>query len=190
MALTMTDLRKLADSAGLKYFLDPNRNALMLFVGGIFGRFQIVIMLHVEGQFLQFRTIGYLQCPQDSPNLTAVLRLLAGLDYKLRMVKFGWDESDGEIVVYADSWLMDGTFTQQQFERVMHLYFQNIDVSYPRLKAVIETGEDPGEVHPGKPGALSDMLREALERARGGDKGDEGDKGKGDKKKDDEIDEL
>lgn len=187
MALSITDLRKLADTASLKYFLDPDQSALMAFVTGIFGRFQVVIMLHAEGQFLQFRTIGYLSCPRDHANLGEVLRLLTALDYQLRMVKFGWDEKDGEIVVYVDNWLMDASFTQQQFERVMRLFFRNIDLCYPRIKAVMDTGQDPGEVHPDKPGALSDQLREALQRLRR----DQDDKaGKGAQKKDGEIDEL
>jgi hypothetical protein len=182
MALSLTDLRRLADAAGLKYFVDPNRNTLMFFVTGIFGRYQAVIMLPVEGQFLQFRTMDYLRCPQDHEHRDAVLRLMATLNYNLRMAKFGWDEDDGEIVVYADTWVVDGTVTEKQFARIMQVYFQIIDVNHARLAGCLETGQDPGEVSPSTPGALSDRLREALERLTG--------RGGKDAESDEEIEEL
>jgi hypothetical protein len=144
MALTMDGLRKLVDGEGLHYFLAPDRPALMLTVTGLNGRYQFVIHLDVDGQFLQFRTLGYGNCPADHAHLQEVLKVLGHLNYKLRLVKFAWDPSDGEIVVYADTWVVDGDVTKGQFQRLIHSYFSALDMHHPRLEKTIETGKDPG----------------------------------------------
>ncbi len=169
MTLSISQVQNLADQAGLKYFLDPSGSSLLYLMTGVFHQYQVVILVEVDGRFLQFRSVGYLNCPPDSPHRDAVMRLLAAINYKYRMIKFGYDESDGEIAVYADMWVMDGTITPAQFKTVLDLYSQDMDLSYPRLKFCIENGEDPGDVGPDKPGPLSDELRRTLGLAVPGD---------------------
>jgi len=144
MALTMDGLRKLVDGQGLHYYLAPDRPALMLGVTGLNGRYQLTIALDVEGQFLQFRTVAYRHCAADHAHLSETLKVLAQLNYRFRLVKFGWDASDGEIVAYADTWIVDGDLTPAQFQRLIHSYFSGIDMHYPRIAKTIETGKDPG----------------------------------------------
>lgn len=156
--MTLDGLKKLVEGAGLRYFLAPDRPMVMMGVEGVNGRFQLVVGLEEEGQFLQFRTIEYLWCPGDHPHLAEVLKVLGTINYRRRLVKFGWDPNDGEIVGYADIWLMDGTMTQQQFARMLHNFFPAIDLSISRIKTAMETGKDPGEADPG------DLLRTALGR--------------------------
>jgi hypothetical protein len=146
--MTFDELKKLADGEGLKYFVAPDRPMLMMGFALIHGRYQILVPLELDGRFLQFRTLGYGTCPSDHPHLEAVLRVLMQLDYQLRVTKFGWDPSDGEIVAYADVWLEDGTLTQKQFSGILHCFLPGIDVNYPRITKTIETGTDPGEFRP------------------------------------------
>jgi len=54
MALTMEGLRKLVDAEKLRYFLAPDRPALMLNVTGINGRYQFMIILDVDGQIVKY----------------------------------------------------------------------------------------------------------------------------------------
>ncbi|NNG15794.1 MAG: hypothetical protein HKM89_04875, partial [Gemmatimonadales bacterium] len=89
MALTMAELRKLVEGQKLRYFLDPNRDALMFGAAGVNGRYQFVILLELDGRFVQFRTVGYLHSRTDHPHLLEVLKVLGALNYKLRFVKFG-----------------------------------------------------------------------------------------------------
>ena len=176
MALTMAQLEKLVEGEDMRYFRDPTRDALMLGAKGISGRYQFMMLLELEGQFLQFRTINYQTCTADHKHLKAVLQVLGALNYRLRLAKFGWDESDGEIVVYADHWIMDGKVTQEQFSRILHNYLPAVDLSYLRIAKTIETGEDPGELDPKK------ILEIILEQAGGGEGDGEKDKKKKKKK--------
>lgn len=163
MALTLAQLEKLVEAEGMRFFRDPTRDALMAGAKGIAGHYQFMILLELEGQFLQFRTVNYQYCKADHKHLKAVLEVLGGLNYRLRLAKFGWDESDGEIVVYADHWIMDGKVTQEQFSRILHNYLPAVDLSNPRIAKTIETGNDPGELDP------ETILRMILEQAEGAD---------------------
>jgi len=154
MALTLEQLRRLADQEKFRYFMDPSRPVLLAGVQGLVGNYQFVMALELEGQFLQFRTMNYLKCPADHPNVGAVLRLIGELDYKLRFVKVGWDPNDGEIVVYGDVWIMDGSLTQQQFSRLLGNYMPALDQNYKRFTQILETGRDPG------PMSIEDLLKE------------------------------
>jgi hypothetical protein len=144
MALTIDELRRLVDSVNYRYFVDPTKPVLLCGAQGKSGRYQFMMMLEMEGRFLQFRTLHYHQCPANSPHLGAALNLLAQLNYQLRFVKFGWNAKDGEIVVYGDVWLMDAGLTQQQFSRVLGNYLPSIDENYPRIVQTVATGTDPG----------------------------------------------
>lgn len=189
MALTVAELQALVKAQNLQYFVHPERPALMLNVSAMFGGYHFVIALELEGTFLQFRTLEYLHCPNDHRHLPAVLRVLAEINYRARLVKLGWDPSDGEIVAYADVWLQDGTLTKEQFGRIVQNFVPVIDLSYGRLKQTLETGKDPGERDPldllaeaaGGSGGLPAKLAELVKKLRGEaeqEKKKAGDKGK------------
>ncbi len=175
--MTFEELKQLATAEGLKFFVAPDRPAVMMGMRGLYGSYQIVVPLELDGRFLQFRTIGYLSCPADHPHIDAVLRLLGQLDYELRLTKFGWDPSDGEIAAYADVWLEDATLTQQQFSGILHLFIPGIDVNHKRITETIETGTDPGEIRPedmvDAASRLPAKLRELLEKLARGEKVEE-----------------
>jgi hypothetical protein len=187
MALKLDQLKKMLEKEDLHFFVHPSRPALMLAGQGLNGTYQFVISLEHEGQFFQIRTVNYLYCPDDHPNLGEVLKTLGSLNYARRLVKFGWDPEDGEIAAYADAWLMDGTLTQQQVHRMFANYLPVIDLAYSRLRLAMETGKDPGDAEPaiviGGVGGLSGLppvLRRLLERLMGGGK----------KEDEDELDEI
>jgi hypothetical protein len=170
--MNLDALKKLADEHGLHYYVSPERQMLAMGFTGLNGNYHIVVLLDNDGRFLQFRTDfnSYLTCPVESPNLNAVLRLLATLDYQLRVAKFGWDARDGEIMVYADVWLEDATMTQTQFSELVRCFVTAIDMNYKRIATTIATGTDPGDLKPedilGMPG-LPPELRTELERMLG-----------------------
>jgi len=148
MALTVDQLKRLCDQENFRYFVDPTKPALLCGVQGLAGRYQFVMILELDGQFLQFRTLHYAQCAASHAHVGTLLRVLGELDYKLRFVKFAWDPTDGEVVVYADVWLMDGGLTQQQFSRLLGNYVPALDQNYARISKAIETGDDPGQADP------------------------------------------
>jgi hypothetical protein len=167
MAVTLDKLKSLASAEGLKYFLAPDRPAILATFGGLTGNFQVIMLVELDGRFLQFRTIGYASCPAAHPHLEAVLKVLASLDYKLRLTKFGWDPSDGEIVAYADLWLEDATLTQKQFAAMLAAFLPAMDLGHERIQKTIDTGVDPEG-----PGGASDedtmrRIQELWRRAAG-----------------------
>ena len=111
MALTLDELQGLLKAQDFKYFVHPERPALMLGARGAHGSYQIIISLQENGEFLQLRTLQYLYCKADDPHLDVALRVVAQLNYMIRMAKWGWDPTDGEIDVCADVWIEDGTLT-------------------------------------------------------------------------------
>jgi hypothetical protein len=159
MAMTLDEIRSFMKKRDLKYFVDPEGSRLFFGMTGSYGRYQFYIALDVDGQFLQFRTGNYLTCPLDHPHLLEVLKVLGSLNYTLRFVKFGWDASDGEVVVYGDTWVMNGKVTWEQFDQMLSNYISVVDTNFERLKTTLETGEDPGEKD------KETMIREMMERA-------------------------
>jgi hypothetical protein len=162
MAMTLDDLTGLLEKEGLKYFLAPGRPAVMAGFAGMFGRYQVLMKIEVDGKFLQFRTIGYLNCPADHDSVVEVLKVIGELNYVTRLMKLGWDPSDGEIVAYADVWLEDTKLTLGQLKRMVGTFMPAIDMAHKRIKETIETGKDPGEVDP------KVLLEEMLKKKGGG----------------------
>jgi hypothetical protein len=184
MTLTMERLKALVEGEDLRYYLDPSGNKLFLNARGVNGSYQLLILLELDGRFIQFRSLNYQSCPEGHENLDATLRVLGGLNYQLRFVKFGWDPSDGEIVVYGDAWVEDGDLTQGQFGRMVHAFLSIMDLNNARIEQTIQTGEDPGEigeggggsVAPGLPPEMQGLLDRLLAGLRGeGDEDDEDD---------------
>ena len=148
MAIQMAALRKLIEDEGLQYFLDPHADAVLLSFDPLNGRIQITITIQLEGQFLQFLSMGYAKCPPDHPHLAAVLRALAEINSSLRLVKFAWEAKDGTIAGFADMWLMDAPLSAKQFERMLYNFVPSLDENLPRILRTIESGVDPGPEDP------------------------------------------
>ena len=148
MALSFDQLQDLMKGEGLHYFMAPDRPAVRFSVAGVFGKFDLVIHLQEDGRFLQFRTLNYAECPAAHPHLFQVLKLLGLVNYQKRLLKLGWDPASGDIIAYADLWVMDGQVTQEQFHRMLHNFVPGIDTSQVRIRATLETGNDPGEPDP------------------------------------------
>ena len=173
MAITFDQLKRLVEGEGFKYFVDPGKPVIMTGASGTNGRYQFLILLEVNGEFLQFRTQNYQSCPKQNPHVSTLLPVLLDLDYHLRFVKYAWDASDGEVVAYGDVWIADGTVTQQQFGRYMGNFLSALDVNTPRIVKAIAEGEDLGRgqepgIPPGLPDDLMAKLKELLARAAGG----------------------
>lgn len=149
MALTLDELRRLADAVDFRYFIDPKSPTLLCAAQGRAGSYQFVMSLQLEGKFLQLRTLQYQRCPAGHAHLLSVLRVLAEINTQLRFMKFGWDAKDGEVLAFGDVWLMDAGLTQQQFTRLLSNFLPSIDEQYPRISQTIATGRDPGPIASG-----------------------------------------
>lgn len=159
MTMVLSELRELLEAEELRYYLIPDQDGVFLNMKGANNKYQFKILIELEGNFLQFRSMDYLHCPKDHPNLSPTLQVLGEINYRLRLLKFGWDPTDGEIAVFVDTWMMDATITQEMFNRMWNTFAQIMDDEYPRLKAAIDDGvglEGPGGGEPG--GAREDPV--------------------------------
>ncbi len=179
MSITLDQLKSLASGEGLKYFLAPDKPSLLLGFSGLKGSYQVMMLLELDGRFLQFRTMGYDSCPIGHPHVDAVLRVLGALDYKLRLTKFGWDPTDGEVVAYADLWLEDGTLTQKQFAAMLAAYLPAVDLGHERIHKTIETGIDPEGFGADPADTTMQRIRALIGHGPGGPSGPSGPVGAG-----------
>jgi len=157
-----------------RFFRAPDRPALLVGARGLNGSYRVLVALEVDGQFLQFRTLDYLHCQADHKYATEVLKVIGDINFTRRILKLGWDPSDGEIVGYADACLMDSKLTQGQFKRMVEIYLPALDLSYGRIKTTMETGKDPGDLDPQEvarrlagSGSLPKAVEDLLSRLRG-----------------------
>lgn len=148
MAISFTEIRAYLDADGIRYFISPDQPVLFLGMTGLTGSFRILIHLDVEGQFLQFRTLGFGSCPPGHPHQPALTRVLSEVNARRRFVKFAWDASDGEVIAYGDHWIMDGTITHAQFHQMFGNFMSVVDLDNRRIATVIGEGTDPGELEP------------------------------------------
>ena len=196
MAITLEDLKRLLDGEGLRYFIDPSRPLLMLGFAGAFGRFQFVISLENDGEFVQLRTVGYLHCLPDHPQIDKVLRAIADANFRYRFVKFGWDESDGEIVGYGDHWIEDASLSAAQLSQMIKSFASTIDMTHHRLERIMEGEEDPGgdlmavlQAGVGSSG-LPEALRKLIEKLAEASGDDDSDDDSGDSSEVPDVEEL
>ncbi len=143
-ALTIDQLKKLVDARDLKYFVAPDKPMLLLAFGGLFGHYQVVMNIELDGSFLMIRTVGYDMCPKSHAHCNEVAQLLGSMNFLMRTTKFSWDPNDGEITASIELWLEDAKVTDKQFEALLHTFLPAIDLGHHRIQAVMETGLDPG----------------------------------------------
>ena len=146
MALTFEMLTSFLKAADIRYLIVPDQPVVALGMTTPSGRhFLVHAMLEAEGSLLQFRTSGYEQCPPSSPNLGAVVLLLNELNYRLRLVKFALDPSDGEIVVFSDLAILDSEPTSTQVLGLIAFLMERLREHADRIEGAIRTGSDPGD---------------------------------------------
>ena len=161
MTISIDQLKSMLTTADIKYFMAPDRPAVLMGFTGLTGSYQIIALVELDGRFMQLRTLGYASCPASHPHVDTVLKTLAALDYTLRLTKFAWDATDGEIVAYADLWLEDATLTQKQLMAILSAFIPAIDLGHQRIVKTMETGVDP-EATPGGGRDILQQLRDLV----------------------------
>lgn len=148
MSISLDELKDLLTQHKVRYFVDPDHDALLGLFGGYHGSYKVVFEVDLDGTFLQLKTLGYVQCPTTHPHCRVVLELLGLLNYSYRSTKFAWDPRDGEIVGYVDLWLEDARVTLLQLAANLGILLRTIDRAFYRLNGIMETGVDPGDPSP------------------------------------------
>jgi hypothetical protein len=140
MAIQLSHLQEIFKQFGWTCFTDTERSALLFSIRGNAGVFQIVAHLAAEGGLLQLRTLNLAACPASHAHCPALLRLLGVLNYRLRLIKFAWDE-DGEVCAFADAIIADGTLSYEQAHHLFGMFLGNLDTGFAQIQSVIQSGQ-------------------------------------------------
>lgn len=158
MPIMIEDIRNFLDSKEVKYLYDSQKETLVI----SFTPHVLLIKLEENGEFLQFRTLNFYQYKKGKYK-QVILQMLVAMNYKRKLVKFGYDPEDGEINACVDIPIEDAVFTSAQFFRCMAALLEALEESYQRIIHILETGKDPGPNHSRMIDALVDEIMESLE---------------------------
>ncbi|MBW4422708.1 MAG: YbjN domain-containing protein [Myxacorys californica WJT36-NPBG1] len=180
MGTTLKQIASYLDAKGWKYKVDQEGWRILT---GVYGEhiedFLIVIQLDEDGEFFEIFAPRVLAGVKNHPHKAAILQTMLCISWETKMLQWEYDPSDGEIRAIIEFPLEDSTLTERQFNRCLHSLVQLVDeLALPRLKTVMETGEDPGDLEEGErlllalqeesPGLLSVLERAMEARKRRG----------------------
>lgn len=162
MAIQLRDLETYLVDAGLKYSMhdgymhtsfatDVYRNQ-----EGLASLF-IIVRLEEDGEYFKLIAPNLYSFPPDGPNGRTVFRVLLGVCWRTKLIKFEYDELDGEIRGIIEFPLEDAKLTQRQFLRCLNGMVQILDEYHPAIASALAGG--PGSLDAAE--TLSDNLRRA-----------------------------
>ncbi|PLZ47539.1 hypothetical protein [Fischerella thermalis] len=174
MAADLVQIANYLDNLGWDYRVDEEEERIITGVeSDNVEDFLIFVQLDEDGKFFRLFAPQVLAGVQDHPHKAAILQTMLAISWETKMLQWEYDPSDGEIRAIIEFPLEDSILTEKQFNRCLSGLIQLVDnVAIPRLQAVMETGQDPGNVELGErillsiqeeaPGLL-DLLEKAME---------------------------
>ena len=172
MGATLEQIAGYLNKKGWKYRLDQEHHRILTGVRAEnLEDFLIVIQLDEDGEFFELFAPRVLSGVKNHPHKAAILQTMLCISWETKMLQWEYDPSDGEIRAIIEFPLEDSTLTERQFNRCLFSLIELVDeIALPRLQAVMDTGEDPGDITEGERLLLrlqeeSPGLLNALERA-------------------------
>lgn len=160
MATTLDFIAQCLDHRGWTYQVDRERQQIITGVKAQnVDRFIILLRLTENGEFLQFIAPQLLHL-KDHVYKGMAFQTMLHISYGVKMLRFEYDPSDGEVRASIELPLEDAKLTLTLFNRCLEGLIQLVDLqAMPRLQAVLATGEDPGD---GMASSLTTGLMELL----------------------------
>ncbi|BAY07347.1 hypothetical protein [Calothrix sp. NIES-2098] len=172
MGANLKQIAKYLDNLGWEYRFDDEEDRIVTGVeADHLEDFLIVVQLDEEGKFFRVFAPQVLAGVQEHPHKGAILQTMLAISWETKMLQWEYDPSDGEIRAIIEFPLEDSILTEKQFNRCLSGLIQIVDsIAMPRLKEVMETGHDPGNIELGERLLLSIQeeapgLLEILEKA-------------------------
>ncbi|OUL21952.1 hypothetical protein BV372_30975 [Nostoc sp. T09] len=172
MGANLKQIAKYLDNLGWEYRFDDEEERIITGVeADNLEDFLIVVQLDEEGKFFRVFAPQVLAGVQEHPHKGAILQTMLAISWETKMLQWEYDPSDGEIRAIIEFPLEDSILTEKQFNRCLSGLIQIVDnIAMPRLKEVMETGLDPGNIELGERLLLSIQeeapgLLEILEKA-------------------------
>jgi hypothetical protein len=140
MPVSIEEIREFLDKKDVKYLFDAQKETFII----SFTPHVVLIRLEENGEFLQFRTLNFYQYKAGKYR-EQILELVGSLNYRRKLIKFGYDPDDGEINGCVDIPIEDSAFTSTQFFRCLAALLEALEEGRRRLNMLLETGKDPGQ---------------------------------------------
>lgn len=169
MATTLPAIAHYLENRNWVYNFDEDNSRIMTGVNAenVEG-FLIVIQLTENGEYVQFIAPQLLQV-KDQIFKGILFQTMLAINSEVKMLRFEYDPSDGEVRASIELPLEDAEFTERQFNRCLSSLIELVDeVAMPRLKTVLATGIDPGRKNlaarllDGMPDELVNLLEQAI----------------------------
>lgn len=139
-------LRALLDEAGLFHWdaADPKDGSIVAFAGQHPSRPSIFVHVRVDsdGNVITAMVTALLRVPQHQ-HLAALMQAILHEAYLTNLGQWEMDPRDGEVRVTVQLPVFDTVPTARQVQRVVGAVAQLADRAWPRLMAIVETGDDP-----------------------------------------------
>jgi len=119
----------------------------------------VLIVLEENGEFIRFMEPQRYKFVQGEHKVK-VFETLLTIQNETKMLQWEYDAADGEIRASIELPLEDAPLTKRLFLRALMGLVRMTDGCHERIRAVMETGEDPGRKDPRAPAisALEEML--------------------------------
>jgi hypothetical protein len=160
MATNLLEISQYLDNREWRYHLESEKSRIITGVKADHVEdFLIVISLKEDGEYLELAAPQLLQV-KDHVYKGVLFQTMLAISWQVKMLRWEYDPSDGEIRASIGFPLEDSPLTEKQFNRVLSGLIQLVDeMAMPRLKTVLATGEDPGEKQ------MGEQLLDAMEQA-------------------------
>lgn len=97
----------------------------------------IIARIEEDGEYFKLMAPNLYHYPPDGTNTAEVFRILLGVCWRSKLIKYEYDERDGEIRAIVEFPLEDSQLTSRQFLRCLNGLVQIIDEYHAAIAAAI-----------------------------------------------------
>ena len=145
MPATRAELRAMLDAEGIRYTEDEDylrASFATVRYRDRSGARAIFVALRLEedGEYFKLMAPNLYRYPPDGPNAGWVYRTLLGICWRSKLIKYEYDERDGEIRAIVEFPIEDAELGPRQFMRCLNGLVQIIDEYHPAVAAAMAGG--------------------------------------------------
>ncbi|MBU0928469.1 MAG: hypothetical protein KKA67_12025 [Spirochaetes bacterium] len=101
----------------------------------------IIARVEEDGEYFKLMAPNLYHYPPDGPNTSEVFRILLGVCWRSKLIKYEYDERDGEIRAIVEFPLEDAPLSSKQFLRCLNGLVQIIDEYHEAIALAIGGSE-------------------------------------------------
>jgi len=97
----------------------------------------IIARIEEDGEYFKLMAPNLYHYPPEGPNTSEVFRILLGVCWRSKLIKYEYDERDGEIRAIVEFPLEDASLSSRQFLRCLNGLVQIIDEYHEAIATAI-----------------------------------------------------